>query len=380
LTRTLAERSGFRASGGFRGLWGIGEWSKSGTWTRAMRTDPFDVAPFGRAWFSSGVSVDELRWLKPAATQVTEFDIYWFDMPGAGAWQYRIDDRGWENNPATAAVGDNKLHKLTISEPVARRLLIRGFDGARPCIAPIAGISVRDRPSPRAPVGPVVHNLGCPGDFLLGSFCRPSAGDPLALLEDLQPDLVTVLFSNDVVVQKAARFGDALRNIVERVHGYADVVLIAPFEQRPHRRVTDAITIGGSDSVRSSSASFRPTEVDTPVQGTNVPRGTTIVSVVSPGSARLSRAATGSCDGGELTIGLWRDAEQQAIYRATAEQVASSMGCAFLDLYDAWAALAGAGWDAAYAQGLMLDALHPSQRGHDDIARRVEELLGVHPS
>src|SRR5450631_1478926 len=47
LTRTLVERSGLRASGGFRGLWRIDEWGRSGTWTPATRTDAFDVAPFG---------------------------------------------------------------------------------------------------------------------------------------------------------------------------------------------------------------------------------------------------------------------------------------------------------------------------------------------
>ena len=73
--------------------------------------------------------------LSPRLTHrpVTELDIYWFDMPRAGAWQYRIDDLGWENSPTTTAVGDNKLHKLTVAQPVARRLLIRGFDGGRPC-------------------------------------------------------------------------------------------------------------------------------------------------------------------------------------------------------------------------------------------------------
>ncbi|HEY5170444.1 MAG TPA: SGNH/GDSL hydrolase family protein, partial [Acidimicrobiia bacterium] len=254
LTRALAERSGLPASGGFRGLWRIEEWSRSGTWTRATRADAFDVAPFGIGLISSGDAIDELKWWKPATMRVTELDIYWFDMPGAGAWQYCIDDRKWQNGPATAA-GDNKLHKLTLTEPVAKRLLIRGFDGTRPCIAPIAGINVRDRSSARA--GPVVHNLGCPGN-LLGDFCRPSAGDPLALLDDIHADLVTVLFSNDVAFQHSTRFGEALRRLVDRVHGYADVVLMAPFEARPHRRVDDAITVRGSDVVRSSSASFRP--------------------------------------------------------------------------------------------------------------------------
>ncbi len=118
----------------------------------------------------------------------------------------------------------------------------------------------------------------------------------------------------------------------------------APFEARPHRSVDDAVTIRGSDVVRASSASFRPTDVDKPLRGVNVPRGTTIVSVVSAGSARLSGAATGSCDREVLTIGLLRDAQQQAIYRAT------------------------------YERGFMSDALHPSQLGHDDIAHRVEDL------
>jgi hypothetical protein len=98
---------------------------------------------------------------------------------------------------------------------------------------------------------------------------------------------VTVLFSNDVAFQNAARFGDFLRRLVDRVHGRADVVLMPLYEARPHRRVDDAVTIRGSDVVRSSSASFRPTDVDTPVRGVNVPLGTTIVSVVSAGPARL---------------------------------------------------------------------------------------------
>jgi hypothetical protein len=35
----------------------------------------------------------------------------------------------------------------------------------------------------------------------------------------------------------------------------------------------------------------------------------------------------------------------------------------------------GAGWDAAKAAGLMQDPLHPTQRGHDDTALRVQAVL-----
>jgi len=139
------------------------------------------------------------------------------------------------------------------------------------------------------PAGPVVHNFGCPGNFL-GDFCRPSAGDPLALLDEIRPDLVTVLFSNDVALPNAARFGDFLHRLVDRVHGRADVVLMAPFEARPHRRVDNAVTIRGSDVVRSSSASFRPTDVDKQVRGVNVPLGTTIPCRLSPQVRRGCRA------------------------------------------------------------------------------------------
>ena len=47
----------------------------------------------------------------------------------------------------------------------------------------------------------------------------------------------------------------------------------------------------------------------------------------------------------------------------------------FLDLYESWAALAGAGSNAATAFGLMADSLHPSQFGHDEIAACVGRIV-----
>ena len=60
---------------------------------------------------------------------------------------------------------------------------------------------------------------------------------------------------------------------------------------------------------------------------------------------------------------------------ATAREIAEAMDCAFLDLYESWAALCGAGCDAATAFGLMADSLHPSQLGHDEIAARVRQIV-----
>jgi len=307
---------------------------------------------------------------------VAGFDLYWFHMTGTGDWQYRVDGGEWRESAARSAPVDNRLHRLSVAEAVTSRIEIRGRDNAGGCIAPIAGISTfAQLPVPSATV---VHNLGCPGHWLTG-FCRASTGDPLALLDDLRPDLMTVLFSNDAMFEMSARFGAQLRVLVDRARDYADVLLISPFEQRSHRRVDDAITVGGSLVLRSSMASFGPADLSRAVAGTNIPNRARIVSVLSAQSVTMSHAATGSSEFGELVIGRRRTPAQQSAHRTITAEVAQTTGCAFLDLYDAWAAIAGAGWDAANAQGFMADALHPSQLGHDDIVTRVKAMLRVDP-
>jgi len=39
----------------------------------------------------------------------------------------------------------------------------------------------------------------------------------------------------------------------------------------------------------------------------------------------------------------------------------------------------GGHWRCRLERGFMSDVLHPSQLGHDDIAHRVEDLLGLRP-
>jgi hypothetical protein len=360
--------------GGFRGLWRSDEWTRTGSWTRTTPTDPFDVAPFGYGYFSSGSSADTLTWTRPDWIEVAGFALYWFHMAGTGDWQYRVDDGGWRDSGARSEPVDNRLHRVFVADAVTSRVEIRGHDSAGGCIAPIAGIST----FAQLPISSatVVHNLGCPGNWLTG-FCRASTGDPLALLDDLRPDLMTVLFSNDAMFEMSERFGAQLRVLVDRARDYADVLLISPFEQRAHRRVDDAVTVAGSPVLRSSMASFGPADLSRAVAGTNIPNRASIASLLSAQSVRMTHAATGSSELGELTIGRRRTAAQQSDHRTITAEVAQAAGCAFLDLYDAWAAIAGAGWDAANAHGFMADALHPSQLGHDDIATRVKAMLRV---
>src|SRR5262249_10904475 len=137
-----------------------------------------------------------------------------------------------------------------------------------PCVAPIFGIGTYTSATPEAR-GIIVHNLGHQTQFLT-QFCRPSAGDPLALLDVLAPDLVTVLFSNDVVLGHADRFAEALETLVTRVGAYADVLIMTPFEQRTPRCVDDAVTVAGSTVLTSQCARFLPTDEGKPIEGANI--------------------------------------------------------------------------------------------------------------
>jgi hypothetical protein len=105
------------------------------------------------------------------------------------------------------------------------------------------------------------------------------------------------------------------------------------------------------------------------VRGANLPSpDTTIVSVTSEREVELSAPATGSTDGGALVIGQGREADVQAAYRATTARVAASFGCRHVDVYAAWSEAGATGWDAAAAQGRMLDRNHATAAAHRDIA------------
>jgi lysophospholipase L1-like esterase len=370
----LDETTGARPGNGFHGLW-RDEWRRAGAWTQPTTADAFDVGPFRQAAYSSGRTTDQMTWTKPAAMTVGAFEIYAFSMPGVGRWQYRVDAEPWRNVSATSGNADKVLRRIFVDEPVHAHVDIRGHDGAKPCVAAIAGITSWTSATPDA-TGTVVHNLGHQHQ-MLAAFCRPSAGDPLALLDDIRPDLITVLFSNDVRLQDPPTFGETLRHVIRRVGPYADVLLISPFEQRPPRRVADAVTEVGSRVITSETALFLVTDARSRVSGTNIPEGATIASVQSTQSATMTVAATGSSGAGELAVKGRRHAATQAEYRAVTKEVAGSTGCMLLDLYDEWTSTVGAGWDAAWAAGFMHDSLHPTQLGHDDIATRVSAALGL---
>ncbi len=359
---------------GFRGIWRTREWSREGTWRRTTPADAFDAAPFGFGYVSSGAPADALTWTRPAGAPVAAFDVYTMVGHGLGRAQYRVDNGAWRDvNPPAGA--DSHLTRTRVSQAVHERVQLRAGDGSQPSVVAAAGLDIFATP-PEAGPRTRVHHLGIGMQYLV-AFCRRSAGDPLALLDMLRPEMVIVGVTNDVMWRVPDLWESTVRGLLARIEPYAELLLISSFEQRPPRRVHDAVTRAGSTRLRSGSASFVASDASEVVWGANLltdPR-TTIVSVVSDTEVELSAPATASGSRGELVIGRGREVEMQAAYRATTRRLAASVGCRHLDVYEAWLATGAAGWDAANQAGLMLDRYHATAEGHCDIAARLLDLL-----
>src|SRR5262249_44338537 len=160
------------------------------------------------------------------------------------------------------------LRRVFANSAVQGRVQIRASNGREPCVAAVAGIDVYlDTPGAR---DGRAHDLTA-GKHFLSQFCRPSAGDPLALLDELQPTLVIVAFSNDVLFRAPVKFEHALRSIVERVAPFGDALLVGAYEQRPPRVVHDAAFTQGSCVVTSDVAAFLPSDVGEKLLSHNFP-------------------------------------------------------------------------------------------------------------
>ncbi len=227
---------------GFRGLWlraGVQpEWNAVGSWTATTPSDPFDVCPFGEGLRSNGGASHTITWTRPSPVPVAGFDLYWFNMAGAGNWQYRVDNGAWVNMNQALSPTDNKLHKFYVGKPIQTRVEIRAFNGNAPCLAPIGGIGIYSVDPNRAR-GLIVHNLGA-GSRFLSQFVRPSSGDRLAWFDRVvsnppslavNADLVIAMFANDFVQQNISFWKENLTRLVNRVRLYSDVLLMNPYER-----------------------------------------------------------------------------------------------------------------------------------------------------
>jgi hypothetical protein len=67
-----------------------------------------------------------------------------------------------------------------------------------------------------------------------------------------------------------------------------------------------------------------------------------------------------------------RDLATQDAFRHKAQEAATQVGCAYLDLRACWG-----DFRTAFAAGYMYGADHESQEGHQDIAARIQHLVAL---
>jgi hypothetical protein len=164
---------------------------------------------------------------------------------------------------------------------------------------------------PNTTSGLIVHNLGCSGQ-LLTNLVRESAGDPLAWFDSVVSNPVSLKIQPDLVIGMFSN--DVVLNDTTRWRN--DLTKLVT-RVRPY---ADVILMN-------------------PYERSDI------------------------------------SATRQSAYRSTTASLAAARSCALLDLYQAYASAGATGWAEANAVGLMLDAAHPSQLGHNDISARVWRLL-----
>lgn len=221
-------------------------------------------------------------------------------------------------------LGDNKLKKFYVSTAVTSTVTIRAYDGSAGCTMCIAGIEPYCR-NPNSNDGIIVHDLGRDGYGLWLHGCHPDQTYWDAWFNDTtlaastpshSPDTVLLMVSNDVYWNDSGTGfgGQGITSWEEALHEFWGTV-------GPGRRCFH-------------------------------------INVFEQGGDRLN--------------GVQSTASEQAAYRNAVKQIAPLYGVTVIDIYDLWAHDYGYGYQAAVEAGVMGDdALHPSQAGIDNIARRI---------
>lgn len=328
-----------------------------------------------------------------APVNVTALDIFWVDgiASNGAAFTYSTDGGTTFTAVTQAASGGPLLKKTTVTVTNPHSLIIRANTGTGTTKSQTIQCGIIAYQATPTGAGFNLLNMSRDGSAL-STFCSGGVGDGLAFLDNglggwggLRPDLVVVMFSNDVTQSTLALWQNNINKLWARIDSYADVVFIGCYEQSgrsttdqanfrsaaktimgagatPSWAVSDGVT-NTTTTITSATASFGEGDIGRTITGTDIPANTVISSITSATTAVISQAATGSHTGCTFTI---------------TGPTLNTAG-AFLDLYEAYTSETGTGgYAAANADGLMYDTLHQSQVGHNDNAARISRLLRVY--
>ena len=194
--------------------------------------------------------------------------------------------------------------------------------------------------------------------------------------------LVTIgPFTNDVEWNEPSNY---YANLVDLAKHYSttSVLIVGAFEQQGIETYSCSMTRNSPDVTLLSPAGNLTQAKDghggRDVQvsgyamgGGGLPYPTTCTTVTGSNSCVLSHNWEAPSGTTELVFS-GRDITDQDIFRARARAAAADVGCAYLDLRACWG-----DFRTAFAAGLMLNGEHQSQKGHRDIAARIQRLVEV---
>lgn len=250
----------------------------------------------------------------------------------------------------------------------------------------------------KATSGVSLYNIARDG-WTLSQTGLGYAGDEMAFFDNafasgtgsawhgIFPDLFMVMYTNDAFSSLGGKqhWWNAINRLISRVNSYADIIFISAFDQglprdsdtqRQYAKLLKQAALStaqtywyGDDGVGDGTANFTSatinwirSDIGKTITGLGIPAGTTIQSITSGTVAVLSNVVPISSNIPFRVLGNTPDTP-----------------AVVLDLYEAWAAQGEKGYNgtATWAQGSgkLVEFLHESQLGHNDIARRLAVIL-----
>jgi lysophospholipase L1-like esterase len=303
------------------GLSGDTSWTaQGGTWTKTTANTVNDLAVFNWSVTASG-SANILK-LVPV-TQLGDIkciDVHYVDATGV-VWSYDINNSGSWVNAAGAGVHNVEVKRARITNGTAiTDFRIRAANAAGTSMAArIIGVRVyATAPTFGTTSGVEVWNLAHSGDFL-SQFNRTNVnGDNFRQFQGAQGSI------------------------------FPDLALIGPF-------TNDVIVGTWAGEVGSSAAAVYQTNLQAVVNALPASCDKVLIAHAEQPGRRI---------------------DEQANLRKQIHDVAEANGCAYFDLYDAWAADGMKGNDAVVSAGLMDSGnVHLNDFGYRDMASRLHRML-----
>jgi lysophospholipase L1-like esterase len=198
-------------------------------WDRMPWVNSFGVN--GSCYTSPGGSGNVVRWTKPSWVQgtITAVDVLWIDGAGAGDFSWSTNGGGTWQAMGQTRVGDNRLKKFTVTGANITQIWLRAataggaatriyFAGFRPHYnLTLTGAAQAFE----------IHNLGSAANFA-ATLVRDTPGDQWDIFNLYNPTLVTLEFSNDVVLTSPETYGANVQEILDAIPQPCDVVGIVP--------------------------------------------------------------------------------------------------------------------------------------------------------